>query len=205
MLQERMDHLVHLVGQVRKDRLGLKDRQGPQDLQVHLETQELEVIPVLLVQQDLPDNQVTEAFLEHLEQLEIRDSLETLDQLEIKVLVGSQVKRDLLEMLDHQDNLVFKDYRDQLVLKVYPVILDREDSLEMQECWVHQANRDKLVPLAFLETLAQLGRKDNVVLQDQLELLALLGALDQQDFLVNVVPQALMDQLGLVVCLDYPE
>lgn len=205
MLRERMDHLVLLVDQVTKDRLGLKDHQGPQDLQVHLETQELEVMPVLLVHQDLPDNQVTEAFPEHLEQLEIKDSLETLDQLEIKVLVGSQVKRDLLEMLDHQDNLVFKDYRDQLVLKVYQVILDREDSLEMQEGWVHQANKDRLVPLAFLETLAQLDLKDNVVLQDQLELLGLLGALDLQDFLVNVVPQALMDQLGLVVCLDYLE
>lgn len=114
-----------LVCQVIKDRLDFKDHQGPQDLQVHLEMQELEVIQVLLVQQGLLGNQVTEALLVHLEQLEIKDSLETLDQLEIKVLVGSQVKRDLLEMLDHQDKLVFKDNRDQLVLKVYQVILDK--------------------------------------------------------------------------------
>ena len=61
------------------------------------------------------------------------------------------------------------------------------------------------MPLAFLETLAQLDHKDKVVLQDQLEFLGLLEAVDLQDFLVNVVPQALMEQLGLAVCLDCPE
>lgn len=120
-----MDYLVLLVLQVIKDRLGFRDHLGPQDLQVQLETQEPEVILVLLVQQDLLDNQVTEALREHLAQQEIKDRPEALDQLEIKVLVGSQVTRDLWELLDHQDKMVFRDYRDQLVLKVCQVLLDK--------------------------------------------------------------------------------
>lgn len=120
-----MDYLVLLVLQVIKDRLGFRDHLDPQDLQVQLETQEPEVILVLLVQQDLLDNQVTEALREHLAQQEIKDRPEALDQLEIKVLVGSQVTRDLWELLDHQDKMVFRDYRDQLVLKVCQVLLDK--------------------------------------------------------------------------------
>lgn len=125
MHQVIMDYLVLLVLQVIKDRLGFRDHLGPQDLQVQLETQEPEVILVLLVQQDLLDNQVTEALREHLAQQEIKDRPEALDQLEIKVLVGSQVTRDLWELLDHQDKMVFRDYRDQLVLKVCQVLLDK--------------------------------------------------------------------------------
>lgn len=125
MHQVLMDYLVLLVLQVIKDRLGFRDHLGPQDLQVQLETQEPEVILVLLVQQDLLDNQVTEALREHLAQQEIKDRPEALDQLEIKVLVGSQVTRDLWELLDHQDKMVFRDYRDQLVLKVCQVLLDK--------------------------------------------------------------------------------
>lgn len=125
MHQVIMDYLVLLVLQVIKDRLGFRDHLGPQDLQVQLETQESEVILVLLVQQDLLDNQVTEALREHLAQQEIKDRPEALDQLEIKVLVGSQVTRDLWELLDHQDKMVFRDYRDQLVLKVCQVLLDK--------------------------------------------------------------------------------
>lgn len=125
MHQVLMDYLVLLVLQVIKDRLGFRDHLDPQDLQVQLETQEPEVILVLLVQQDLLDNQVTEALREHLAQQEIKDRPEALDQLEIKVLVGSQVTRDLWELLDHQDKMVFRDYRDQLVLKVCQVLLDK--------------------------------------------------------------------------------
>lgn len=178
-------------------------RQEHQDLQVHLEIEELLEIMVLL---EVPARMVHQGPLELLEQLVIRA------QLEDQVVQGREVQLDQQDQEGLQGNQERLEFRAQLawlvigdnqVLQVWQVTEVPPDQQVNQDHLGHlgkQVTQETQVRLDLQDNLDQkdhLVRLELLVLQVDRVLLVQLDKMDHQD---KLDPQVQLVQQGPVVC-----